>query len=89
MHLNSDCTSKSVKLNDALHITDMLKNNLPSRQWLFKPVKIPCWFISDIATHASANWNNTLFDHVEDSLDFESTYMYMKKKYSKKNAAEH
>lgn len=42
MHLNSDCTSKSVKLNDALHVTDMLKNNLPSRKWLSKSVKISC-----------------------------------------------
>lgn len=42
MHLNSNCTSKSVKLNDVLNVTDMLKNNLPSRKWLYKPVKISC-----------------------------------------------
>lgn len=33
--------SKSANLNDALHVTDMLKNKLPRRQWLFNPEKNP------------------------------------------------
>lgn len=61
MYLNSDCIFKFVKFNDVLYVIDMFKNNLLSCKWLFKFVKISCWFISDIVIYVSVYWNNILF----------------------------
>lgn len=61
MYLNSDCIFKFVKFNDVLYVIDMYKNNLLSCKWLFKFVKICCWFVSDIVIYVSVFWNNILF----------------------------